>query len=923
MRGLPAFIAAAIVAVYACFGQQRSLAAAPIVNKKVSVSEVSFDSHIEDIQWCGDDHRTILLKTRKGRLYRSKDGGKTWMEITDLLKTEDSGSDTAVAVDSIMISPVNKNIIVIVGTHRNHFVSEDAGVTFRKIKYTSTIHNFHFHPTRASYALLSTWTDPCYAKTGSRRGEECNHQLYYTADLGRTFQLVAEYVVQFSWGDKKTGVQDNIYFTQHRGKSGDQPRYGGWSKNVDLMVTKDFGRSVNRLVYRGNKFLLSNGYFFVAKVRDAVKQTVTLLVSTDGGAKFAAAKLPVEIEEKSYTVLDTSEGAIMLHVNHGGEAGRDTGNVYISDANGIRFSLSLPNNIRAVTGECEFDKVLSMEGVYIANFKDTVDATPADASGAQEELAEQEQEAEAMQAEVEKKHQKVVNKARREDVTRTAISFDKGGVWSYIKAPKVDSRGQKIDCPPDSCWLHLNGITKFNEFAPFYSVENAIGIIMGTGNVGSYLRAEKEEVNTYLSRDGGLTWIEAHKGAFIYEMGDHGGLLVMADDTKKTNQVVFSWNEGQSWYDFELGSAPLFVDNIVIEPQSSSVEFLLYGKREHDNAGVLFHLDFAALNQQKCKGIWAADSVSSDYETWSPSDGRTGEKCILGKHITYTRRKQTSECFNGRDFERPRSVKVCPCTIEDYECEYGFERAVGSVHCLPTDVAAAAASTAAGLNQYADEEDVAAAAACTSSAFFYTAAYRKVPGDVCEGGWRPEKVAVPCPPHSPVSRGGKLVLLLISLIVLLMCLFNYLAKTGRLKAFFRNTGFETFANVSYAIVGSGPAGWADEGSPRKCTRDAEEIGGRMRGTSKYEPELNFIDEEQDENEEDAPRLMSYGKTGFSNNQGSARDDGFELGEAGSGAASPPRATMRTSRPSSPQGETSVPIPRLAPPGYDDKSLELL
>lgn len=29
------------------------------------------------------------------------------------------------------------------------------------------------------------------------------------------------------------------------------------------------------------------------------------------------AKLPVEIEEKSYTVLDTSEDAIMLHVNHG------------------------------------------------------------------------------------------------------------------------------------------------------------------------------------------------------------------------------------------------------------------------------------------------------------------------------------------------------------------------------------------------------------------------------------------------------------------------------------------------------------------------------------------------------------------------------------------------------------------------------
>lgn len=58
------------------------------------------------------------------------------------------------------------------------------------------------------------------------------------------------------------------------------------------------------------------------------------------------------------------------------------------------------------------------------------------------------------------------------------------------------------------------------------------------------------------------------------------------------------------------------------------------------------------------------------------------------------------------------------------------------------------------------------------------------------------------------------------------------------------SGFETFANVSYAIVGSGPSGWADEGASQKYRRDGEEMGGRMRGTSKYEPELNFIDAEQ-------------------------------------------------------------------------------
>lgn len=54
------------------------------------------------------------------------------------------------------------------------------------------------------------------------------------------------------------------------------------------------------------------------------------------------------------------------------------------------------------------------------------------------------------------------------------------------------------------------------------------------------------------------------------------------------------------------------------------------------------------------------------------------------------------------------------------------------------------------------------------------------------------------------------------------------------------SGFDTFSNVSYAIVGGGSQGW---GGP---------VGGPMtspssRGTTmttKYEPELKFIDEEQ-------------------------------------------------------------------------------
>lgn len=52
---------------------------------------------------------------------------------------------------------------------------------------------------------------------------------------------------------------------------------------------------------------------------------------------------------------------------------------------------------------------------------------------------------------------------------------------------------------------------------------------MAVGNVGNKLETRlSDRVNTYLSRDGGLSWVEVMKGSHIYELGDHGGLIVMA-----------------------------------------------------------------------------------------------------------------------------------------------------------------------------------------------------------------------------------------------------------------------------------------------------------------------------------------------------------------------------------------------------------
>ena len=54
-------------------------------------------------------------------------------------------------------------------------------------------------------------------------------------------------------------------------------------------------------------------------------------------------------------------------------------------------------------------------------------------------------------------------------------------------------------------------------------------------------------MSTYLSRDGGLNWDEVHKGPYIYELGDHGALIVMAKHIIATQDILYSYNEGKTW----------------------------------------------------------------------------------------------------------------------------------------------------------------------------------------------------------------------------------------------------------------------------------------------------------------------------------------------------------------------------------------
>lgn len=139
-------------------------------------------------------------------------------------------------------------------------------------------------------------------------------------------------------------------------------------------------------------------------------------------------------------------------------------------------------------------------------------------------------------------------------------------------------------------------------------------------------------------------------------------------------------------------------------------------------------LDFAGLHEPNCKGADEPGKDTSDFELWSPhDDGRHGssDKCFLGQRVTYVRRKQDSECFNGEEFERQVMRIPCVCTKSDYECDMNYvKNQGGECEKVPDPLNKFS-------NQYMSEKEE----DCALEGYYYISqGYRKIPGNMCYGG---------------------------------------------------------------------------------------------------------------------------------------------------------------------------------------------
>jgi len=152
----------------------------------------------------------------------------------------------------------------------------------------------------------------------------------------------------------------------------------------------------------------------------------------------------------------------------------------------------------------------------------------------------------------------------------------------------------------------------------------------------------------------------------------------------------------------------------------------------------MINLDFSGLHQAKCKGADNPGTDKSDFELWSPHDddryGTHPNKCHMGQQITYVRRKQDSQCFNGEEFERVVRRVPCLCTENDYECDVNYIMRDGK--CLP--IKEDLKIWDSQIMHHARED-------CELTGYYYKeTGYRKIPSNQCYGGLKLEATKRAC-----------------------------------------------------------------------------------------------------------------------------------------------------------------------------------
>ncbi|QSS60294.1 signal sequence binding protein [Histoplasma capsulatum] len=641
----------------------------------------------------GEDE-TVIMITSEQHIFLSRDHGKKWKRILEEEK-----------ITRIEPHRFFDDVAYFLTNNGDGWYTLDRGDTFRKFKAPlppnqDKLPVLSFHPDRRDW-LIWTGADECNGNGGN-----CHSVAYYTTNLGGEWHFLMRYVrrCEFISRDAR-GSSDKLVFCEQF--ENENPS----NKHLQLLSTEDWFAE-KRLHYSNILDFATMQEFIIVAIRGENPQdSLRIGVSIDGKT-FADAELPANVQipiQRAYTVLESRTHAAFLLVTINNMEDHEYGSILKSNSNGTSYVLSLSAVNRNSRGYADFEKMQGLEGVAMANVVGNV-------------------------ADVE-------NGAAKK--FRTMITHNDGAEWTLVRPPDKDSEGRSYACstkggkPTDACALHLHSYTERADPRDTYSSPSAVGIMIGTGNVGDYLSL-KSKADTFITRDAGITWEEVKKGKYQWEFGDSGSIIVLVTESTPTKTLLYSLDEGRSWKDFEFSEVEMQIQDISTVPSDTSRNFLLWGKEvgQGKKPGLAtVNIDFSGLKERSKQCVLNEKKPEADdYYLWEPKHPLQPNGCLFGHRAKYHRKRPDKDCYNGRELQHLDSIgDICECTRSDYECDYNYEpQSDGSC------------ARVAGL------EPLDPKLVCTENPkaieWYEPTGYRRIPLTKCQGGKQLNHiVAHPCP----------------------------------------------------------------------------------------------------------------------------------------------------------------------------------
>ncbi|KAJ7725948.1 hypothetical protein B0H16DRAFT_275953 [Mycena metata] len=622
------------------------------------------------------DSATILVRLEDYSIWQSSDEGYTWVQKFP--------EERFLAFYHHKYSSGRAYLI----TNSNRFyTTTDSGRTWNPLQAPTPPNSFRaqvlrFHPD--SDKLIWTGNKDCEGPLA----RNCHAEAQYSRNNGRIWTFVENYVVNCVWAKDLRLDADptEIMCESYQNKMGSQ-RFFQADNPLALVEGSSYFTKKKKLFDRVVGFAEFSEFLMVAELLPQ-KRSLDLQISLDG-VNFATALFPPTMhpESHAYTVLESSTGALFLHMTTSEPPSPYWGSILKSNSNGTYFGLSLENVNRDDRGFVDFEKMIGLDGIALVN----VVVNP----------------------------QEAVVTGRKDLQSR--ITHNDGATWKPLVPPAKDSLGNNYACQSLSCVLHVHGYTARTDPRATYSSPSIVGVIMVVGNVGKSL-LPYDQSDTFLSRDGGFTWEEVHKDAHLWEFGDSGSILIMANDEEPTDRVLFSTDEGLSWSEYQFADEKMRVHTITTVPSGTSRRFNLHAYVPHSPGSTVVHLDFTALTTKQC--VMSVEYPGKDdFELWSPSEERQ-EQCLFGRQTLYHRRVRSTNCVIGAQPQATaRIIKNCTCIATDFECEFNHVRNYTGECVL-----------APGTTPLPDDPD----AACRGNEDYWyeRTPYRKISFSSCDGGER-------------------------------------------------------------------------------------------------------------------------------------------------------------------------------------------